>query len=359
MGPNGTAGHLSEEARWYLAHRQVRDMTEIARGEPGSQEMPIPQDLVSSLVAKAARAPSVHNTQPWRFEAGRQGLELRADHGRELPQIDPAGRETLVSCGAALFGLRLAIRELRYRPAVRLLPDPADPSLLARVRLGAPAPMTGDERQLLTAMPHRHTHRGAFSPEPISAGLLAALQHDAMAEDATLVLIDRPASYQQLAALVSAADQEQRENAAVRAEVRRWTRPAGSLARDGVPAHAFPRRRGHLTGRLAQRDFDLDRGLGLLDSGGAPPATTAILITATDSAADWLHAGQALHRLLLRAASRWVFASLHSQPLEVPAIRAEIQTCLALPGVPQMLLQLGHSHTAAATARRRPGELLS
>ena len=359
MGPNGTAGHLSEEARWYLAHRQVRDMTEIARGEPGSQEMPIPQDLVSSLVAKAARAPSVHNTQPWRFEAGRQGLELRADHGRDLPRIDPAGREILVSCGAALFGLRLAIRELRYRPAVRLLPDPADPSLLARVRLGAPAPMTGDERQLLTAMPHRHTHRGAFSPEPISAGLLAALQHDAMAEDATLVLIDRPASYQQLAALVSAADQEQRENAAVRAEVRRWTRPAGSLARDGVPAHAFPRRRGHLTGRLAQRDFDLDRGLGLLDSGGAPPATTAILITATDSAADWLHAGQALHRLLLRAASRWVFASLHSQPLEAPAIRAEIQTCLALPGVPQMLLQLGHSHTAAATARRRPGELLS
>src|ERR1022692_3588341 len=348
MGPNGTAGRRSEEARLHLAHRQVRDMTEIARGETGSQEMPIPQDLVSSLVAKAARAPSVHNTQPWRFEAGRQGLELRADHGRELPQIDPAGREILVSCGAVRFGLRLAIRELRYRPAVRLLPDPADPSLLARVRLGAPAPM-----------PHRHPHRGAFSPEPIPAGLLAALQHDAMAEDATLVLIDRAADYQRLAVLVSAADRQQRENAAVRAEVRRWTRPAGSLARDGVPAHAFPRRRGPLAGRLAQRDFDLDRDLGLLDSGGAPPATTAILITATDSAADWLHAGQALHRLLLRAASRWVFASLHTQPLESPAIRAEIQAGLALPGVPQMLLQLGRSHTAAATARRQAGELLN
>jgi hypothetical protein len=51
-------------------------MTEIAQGELDSQEMPIPQDLVSALVAKAARAPSVHNTQPWRFEAGRQGLEL-------------------------------------------------------------------------------------------------------------------------------------------------------------------------------------------------------------------------------------------------------------------------------------------
>jgi nitroreductase len=83
-------------------------MTEIAQGELDSQEMPIPQDLVSALVAKAARAPSVHNTQPWRFEAGRQGLELRADHGRELLRIDPAGREILVSCGAALFGLRLA-----------------------------------------------------------------------------------------------------------------------------------------------------------------------------------------------------------------------------------------------------------
>jgi hypothetical protein len=36
-------------------------------------------------------------------------------------------------------------------------------------------------RKLLEAVPHRHTHRGSFSPESLPDGLLARLQHDAMA----------------------------------------------------------------------------------------------------------------------------------------------------------------------------------
>jgi hypothetical protein len=110
---------------------------------------------------------------------------------------------------------------------------------------------------------------------------------------------------------VTAADQQQHTNPAVRAELRRWTRPQGSPAHDGIPAYAYPAASAPVTGQLAQRDFDLGRHLGLAEGGGSPPAATGIVITPADSKADWLHAGQALHRLLLHAASRWVFASLH------------------------------------------------
>ncbi len=333
-------------------------MTETVARDPGRQELPIPPDLIAALVARAARAPSVHNTQPWRFRATPQWLELRADHARDLPRTDPARREELISCGAALYGLRLAIREIGYRPAVRLLPDPARPGLLALVRLGAAAPATADELRLLAALPRRHTHRGAFSSVPVPASLLAGLQRDAAAEGAALVTIAEPARYQQLADLVAAADQAQHRDVAIRRELRRWTRPRGSPARDGVPGYAFPRQRQPAAGHLAQRDFDLGRGLGMLDGRRARPAATAVLITAADDPADWLRAGQALHRLLLRAASHWVFASLHTQPLESQGFRDEIQLRLALPGIPQMLLQLGHLHTAAATARRQAADIL-
>ncbi len=333
-------------------------MTETAARDPGRREVPIPPELITDLIARAGRAPSVHNTQPWRFRASPQWLELRADHGRDLPRTDPAGREALISCGAALYGLRLAIREIGYLPAVRLLPDPVRPGLLALVRLGAAAPATADERRLLAALPHRHTHRGAFSSEPVSASLLAGLQRDAMAEGAALVRIAEPIRYQQLADLVEAADKAQHRDMAIRTEVRRWTRPPGSPARDGIPGYAFPRQHQPTAGRLAQRDFDLGRGLGMLDGRRARPAATAVLITAADDPADWLRAGQALHRLLLRAASHWVFASLHTQPLESQGFRDEIQLRLALPGIPQMLLQLGHLHTAAATARRQAADIL-
>lgn len=341
-----------------MTEAAARSPTKTAARNPGHQQAPIPPDLVTALVAKAARAPSVHNTQPWRFRPGPAWLELHADHGRDLPRTDPAGREAVVSCGAALFGLRLAIREIGYRPAVRLLPDPARPGLLALIRLGAPEPVTADDRQLLTAMSRRHTYRGGFSTEPIPAALLAALRRDAVAEEAALIMVDEPARYRQLSDLVAAADQAQRHDVAVRAEVRSWTRPPGSIVRDGVPAFAFTPRRRPAAGRLAQRDFDLGRGVGLLDGDGGPPVATAVLVTAADDPAAWLQAGQALHRLLLRAASRWAFASLHTQPLESPGIRNEIRARLALPGIPQMLLQLGRSHTAAATPRRPPAEFL-
>jgi hypothetical protein len=327
--------------------------------KPPQSTAPIPASKLARLIATAARAPSVHNTQPWLFHASRDAIDLLADRDRNLPRIDPAGREMHISCGAALFGLRLAIRELGYMPDGLLLPDPAQADLLARVRLGAAAPIGPAEQQMLTAMPYRHTRRGPFTSDPLPRGLLAGLQHDVTAEGCTLVLVDQPGRYQQLSELVTAADHEQHTNPAVRAELRRWTRPQGSPARDGVPAYAYPADSGPVPGKLAQRDFDLGRRRGLLASGGPPPVATCILITPGDRTADWLRAGQALHRLLLHAASRWVFASLHTQPLESPPARAEITARLALPGIPQMVLQLGYGDSAAATARRPPGDILT
>src|SRR5215469_17327184 len=172
--------------------------------EAAPSAVPVPAEQADFLIATAARAPSVHNTQPWRFLVGKFAIELYADVGRKL-QTDPLGREMLISCGAALFGLRLAVRSLGYVPVVELLPDPAKLQLLARVRLGAEEPMTARERQLLEAVPHRHTHRGPFDPGPLPAGLLAGLQHDALAEEATLALVGEGLARERLAWIVATA----------------------------------------------------------------------------------------------------------------------------------------------------------
>jgi hypothetical protein len=318
-------------------------------------------DQARFLIATAARAPSVHNTQPWRFRVGPSAIELYCDATRKL-HADPVGREMLISCGAALFGLRLGVRALGYQPVVELLPDPARLRLLARVTLGAAKPMTGVEREMLRALPHRHTHRGGFAPGPLPAGLLAGLQHDALAEGAMLVLVEPGLSYDRLASIADVVNRRLERDPQVRAEARRWSRSPASLARDGVPAHAYPATA--LTaasprrGRLPQRDFDLGRGLGRQDAGGPPPAVTAALVTSGDSRADWLRAGQALHRLLAHATTRWVFASLSTQLLEIAPIRALIRDRLALPGAPQMLLQLGVADTTHPTGRRPPGDLV-
>jgi hypothetical protein len=328
-------------------------MSNEASAEPGS----ILASRAEYLIATAVRAPSVQNSQPWRFKVTESAVELYCDSRRQL-LADPDGREMLISCGAALYGLRLAVRSLGYLPVVDVLPRPDTPRLLARVTLGAAAPVTAAEDEMLTELPRRHTHRAAFAPDPLPDGLLLELQHDAMAERARLDIVDQGRAYQQLADIVSAAARRLDLDPWARAEMRYWSGSVAGPARDGIPPLAFPATTIRQPGRLRQRDFDLGRGLGLLTGGGPGPAVTAVLLTTGDGPRAWLCAGQALHRLLLHAATRSVFASLYTQPLEHELIRTLIQGRLALPGALQMLLQLGVAHATQASPRRPPEEVI-
>ena len=310
---------------------------------------------VAAVIALAARAPSIHNTQPWQFRVRGDAIELLADYRRQLRRLDPAGRELTISCGAALFGLRLGLRRLGYLPSVSLLPDLAQPELLARVRPDGRATITAEEAELISAVPHRHTHRGPFTPGELPARLVTALQCDAAAEGSELVAVDKASQVGALGRLVELAAAEQRADTEMAAELGRWIRPAGSVARDGIPAAARTfATTGTFGARMPRRDFGAP---GTEPAGGAPSAVTAVLTTPGDSAADWLRAGLALQRLLLHAATRWVFASLQSQPLESPARRSQVRTLLGLTGQPQMLLELGRANTALATPRRPHSEL--
>src|SRR5690242_16983060 len=96
------------------------------------------EETTRYVVARAIWAPSVHNSQPWRFTAdGGPQLSLHADTSRRLAAADPDGREMMISCGAALFSVRLALRSLGYIPETTVLPEPGQPALVA---LGVLAP---------------------------------------------------------------------------------------------------------------------------------------------------------------------------------------------------------------------------
>src|SRR6516162_1298243 len=121
-----------------------------------------PRRVIDELVRAAAAAPSLHNTQPWRFRVrgGGSVIELLADPARMLPAADPGGRAAHVACGAALFNLRLAAAVAGQRPDIRLLPDSGQPLLLAEVRLvGTRQAAAPWERELHAAIERRQSNR--------------------------------------------------------------------------------------------------------------------------------------------------------------------------------------------------------
>jgi hypothetical protein len=311
------------------------------------------------VVEQAARAPSVHNTQPWRFRWDGHAFDLVADLRRGLVVSDPDGRELVISCGAALFNLRLALRKLEARANVAAFPDRLDARWLARIAIEAGPPVDDVERGLLAALSRRHTHRGPFTRRKITPGLAVRLQQAAETQGGRLLYINDPGPRRQILHLTRAAERLRSASDRVRDETAHWTPSPDMARRDGVPARAYPPGP-PAAGRddLAGRDFDLSRNIGLGESAEQPPAAIAVLVTDHDLAPDWLQAGQALESVLLTAASEWAFAGVHTRVCEVPPLRAELRRGLGTAAHPQVVLRFGYAHTSPVTPRRPPEEVM-
>lgn len=338
-------------------------VTEPVTGNRSAQSSS--QHVARLLVEEARWAPSVHNTQPWWFSFRGPRISLHADVDRRLDVADPDGREMYISCGAALLTLRLGARHRGYEPEVSELPEVDRPHLVADLSLARPVPGANRERFLYQQIRRRRTHRGAFREDQLSASLLSRLRDAAYHEGAALrVVADTPTRIA-LAALTEAAEQVQRLDPAYGAELARWSLAPGSRRDEGIHPTAYPRTAEQVEPHYPMRDFARGQGWGVpaTESAPAPPqpgasGVVAVLTTGGDEPADWLHAGQALQRLLLHASAEGVSAAFHTQPLEVPELREFVATRFCDGARPQLLLRLGRADAATASPRRTAEQVM-
>ena len=321
------------------------------------------EEIIRYVVARAVWAPSVHNTQPWRFTAdGGPRVSLYADADRRLAVADPDGREMMVSCGAALFTVRLALRSLGYIPETRVLPDPAQPALVARVSWRERAAADEFERRLSGRVLTRRTHRGAFDPEPLPPDTLAALRDAAAREGAALRIMADDGRRAALAAAVQTAEHQLRQDGERLRELARWTPAPGSARCDGVPASSYPARAERTQPYFPGRDFARGHDWGVpplsLATSHRAAGVAGLLTTTGDGPADWVHAGQALQRILLTASVCGAAVALHSQPLELPWLREFLSTQLGDGARPHLVLRIGLVAQVAVSVRRDPGDVL-
>lgn len=317
------------------------------------------QDAARFLVEAATWAPSVHNTQPWWFGTRGPTVILHADPDRRLDVADPDGREMLISCGAALFTLRVAARRLGHEPLVETLSDPGRPGLVADVTPGPARPCGEYEGRMYDQVRRRRTHRGGFRPEGLPAGLLQTLRTCALGEGVALRVVADPRARIALGALTEVAEQLLGQNPDYRLEMARWAPRPGSGRRDGVHADAYPRDPERTDPHFAARDFARGHGWGLTDDEryGAT-GVVALLTTKADGRDAWLRAGQGLQHVLLRAAEDDVSAAFHTQAMEIPELREFVRTRFCDGGHPQMIMRLGVPDRRTESIRRPPEDMI-
>ncbi|MBL0216261.1 MAG: nitroreductase [Myxococcales bacterium] len=312
--------------------------------------------VLRTAAEAAIRAPSSHNTQPWRLRIAEGRLELRADPTRHLHVIDGERRQQIQSCGCALYNARVAVRAEGFVDDVTvMLADGIDPDLLWTLRLGEPHITTDEEHGLVGAIPLRHTNRRPFLPRPVDAATTDRLIAVAAAWGATMIRLD-PAQKQLLGKLVDRADRLQFGDPAFRAELSHWLSPTGSSRRDGIPfvekeygsvlpfSVARSLRSPHLGAEFGAQESEL--------ISGAP--VVLVMGTREDTASEWLGCGEALEAVLLHATMAGLSAAFLNQVLELPDLRGELAEQLPGLGYPQMVLRLGiPEHSIRRAAPRR------
>lgn len=316
--------------------------------------VPTPEQL-RHVVQAAGLAPSVHNTQPWRFVAHPERLALHADPTRQLRVLDPDERQLHISCGAALFHARVAARALGLGVQVHVLPDETEPTHLADLVLTSGQPATDAEIRLATAILERHTHRGAFGAQPVPADVVSTLRDAAQSEGARLSQVESLDQLVELEVLLAGADAMEERDARYREELARWVRD-GTPGPDGIPVIALAPAAGS---SLRQRDFLLDNPAAVDGSAPTPdrPAVV-VVVTDDDEPMSWLRAGQALAAVLLRAADLGIQAQPLGQVTDVLAYRYGLRRVLGIVGMPQLVLRMGFAPRAAFTPRRSVDDVL-
>lgn len=311
------------------------------------------------FIRYALLAPSTHNTQPWQFHLEGDKLVLLADRRRELSVIDPDNRELVMSVGASLFFLRLAIRHFGHEAYWSVCPNADDPDRLAVLHLGARRAATPEEEWMFAAMPVRHTNRLASSERKLPPALVAALKDAAREEKAFLRFVEGLELREQVADLVAEGDRVLFARPAFREELTSWLRSAGD-SHDGMPGAAFgvPEFMRPL-GAAILKDFDTGWIYSARDRRMAAHAPALVVIsTDFDSPRAWMAAGQALARVLLRAGAEEIWASYFNQPIQVPELRTRLREMLGLEGQPQVILRLGRGRPTPHTPRRPLEEVL-
>lgn len=251
-------------------------------------------------------APSIQDTQPWRWRIAGKTLDLYAERHRGLDATDLDTRLAMLSCGAALHHARVSLAAQNWHPVITRLPDPTDRTYLAQLRVDERAPAEPAAMQHLRTITLRHTDRRPASGTRPAPDALRAITGSVAAEDTGLHVLDPD----QVRALIDAADRARHDGpdgAAWHAELAYWA----DLTADDRDTAAF-----------------------------------ALLHGRADRPAAWLRAGEALSAGWLTATEHGVTVLPLSAPVEVDGTRETLRAMIA--GChPYLVLRLGTADPAA------------
>jgi hypothetical protein len=315
-------------------------------------------DVVKRAVLLACRAPSVHNSQPWRWIADGQGLRLYVDRYRMVPGTDDSGRDAIISCGAVLDHLRVAMLASGWDSTIERFPNRNDPDNLASIQFNPVGQVTDAQRKRAWAILHRRTDRLPFG-QPTNWDAFEPALLDVFDDGLATLDVLPDETRTRLVDAAQLTEQVRRDDWLYHVELDWWTSPF--VTNEGIPPSA-------LASDKEIYRVDVGREFPIRSHGDRRPEVQVdwskilVLSTSQDNRADWLRCGEALSAVLLECTVAGMATCTLTHLIEVEEARDIVRGLIGGSRQPQVLIRAGMAppmeHVPAPTPRIALSEVL-
>ena len=293
--------------------------------------------VLKKAVLLACRAPSVHNSQPWLWVAEDGVLRLFVDRHRTVPGTDPSGREAIISCGAVLDHLRVAMLAAGWHAEIKRLPSSNDPDHLASIEFSSVDHVTDAQRDRAAAILRRRTDRLPFGWPTYWDSFAPALR--SMFDDSLVTLhVLSDDARPQLVEASQLTDVVRRDDWSYHAELDWWTSPF--VVNEGVPASALASDKEHYRVDVG-REFPIRSHTDRRPEIKVDWSKILVLSTPSDAKAEVLRCGEALSTVLLECTMAGMATCTLTHLIEVDESRDIVRSLIKQRGQPQVLIRVG------------------
>ncbi|PJZ43010.1 hypothetical protein CH370_00820 [Leptospira kmetyi] len=313
------------------------------------------------LIRYAILAPSSHNSQPWKFSMEDNTIRIFPDLSRRLPFVDPQDRELYISIGCALENLVVAAKALGFESQIESFPK-NEPKECIRIRLLKSKPVLNDP--LFLAIPKRQSTRNEYDGKPVPSEDLKRLELDSKHSLVRTVLFTDQNRMNPLVEWIREGDRLQIAEEGYVVELKQWIRFNENEALrkgDGLltlcnGGPSIPTWVGNILFSLVlsgPSQAEADAKLARSSSG------FVVFVSEKDDRNDWIETGRSFERWALAATSKNIKCAFFNQPIEVPSIRAQLQTHLNVgKNFPQLVARFGYSNPMPYSPRRSLQDIL-
>ena len=307
--------------------------------------------LARELVRYATLAPSIHNTQCWKFAIEDRAITILPDLLRRCPAVDPDDHHVFVSPGCAAEKLAQAALAHGLKAETRF------DATSAAVRVSL-APTAAQASPLLKAIPARQSTRGDYDGTPIYSAELGLLERAGKSDGVQVLLLTERPAIERVFDHVVRGNTAQMADPAVVKELKTWIRFNGAEAvrtGDGLYSAAsgnpsIPTWIGDLAfGWFFTPKGENDKYARQIRSS----AGIAVFIGLAADKAHWVEVGRCYERFALQATALGIRNAFLNQPVEVVSVRPQFAAAFGLAGQhPDLVVRFGRGPALPPSLRR-------